>query len=502
VEIWEPSFTYHGFRYVQVEGWPGKPSPENLVGRVVHSDVGERGSFACSNDLINRIIRMVRWTEKSNLHSIPTDCPQRDERMGWLNDMAARSEELVYNFGAERLLAKFMADVADTQDQAGAITDTAPYRWGRRPADPISVCYLLVPWLLYMHHGDRRLMSERYAGMKRWVDFLEGQAKDGCVEYSWYGDWSPPVRFGVEGSLGSSAVSRDTPGALVSTACLAYSARLLAQIAQVLGKNRDATRYFRIYERSLEAFNTRFWDEEAGGYGKNNQAANAIALYMNVVPPERIDRTAQSLVGAVEREDYHLSTGNVCTKYLLEALAASGRADVALRIVQQETYPSWGFMLANGATTLWERWEQATGGGMNSHNHPMMGSVGAWFYRSLAGIRAHPAAPGFAEFTVRPEVLEGLDWTRCSLETVRGKVEMDWEKQDGDLFMRVVVPVNCTARVGLPVEGWSPMYEGETLVWQDEQPVGLPEGVEGLRREGDRVVITLGSGEYRLRTKV
>jgi alpha-L-rhamnosidase len=501
-EIWEPSFTYHGFRYIQVEGWPGKLSEDAVVGRVVRSDVPVSGEFACSYDLLNRIHRMVRRTEMSNMHSVPTDCPQRDERMGWLNDMAARSEELVYNFGAGRLLAKWLQDIADTQDAEGTITDTAPYRWGRRPADPVSVCYLLIPWLLYTHYGDRRTLSLRYSGMKKWVDFLNRSAEDGILDYSYYGDWSPPVGLGVTGSLGDSAVSRDTPGALVSTACLAYSARLLAQIAQVLGKPGDTQRYLGLYERVSTAFNLRYWDELASGYGANNQSANAIALYMGLVPPERIDATANSLVHAVTAHNKHLSTGNICTKYLLEALTQSGRSDVALAITLQEDYPSWGNMLANGATTLWERWEQATGGGMNSHNHPMMGSVGAWFYRVLAGVRVHPAAPGFAQFSVRPDVLEGIDWVKASMDTVRGKISVDWERKGNELNLRVAIPAGCTARVGVPVEGWSPVYEGETLVWQDEQPLDLPEGIEGIWREGDRVVLTIGSGEYRFKANV
>ena len=388
-EIWEPRFTYHGFRYIQVEGYPGQPGAESVQGRVVRSSVDASGSFECGNELINRIQRMIWWTESSNLHSIPTDCPQRDERMGWLNDLAARSEEVIHNFDLARLFAKFVGDIADAQDpRTGAISDTAPFRWGNRPADPVSVCYLLIPWLLYSHYGDRRTMAEHYGGMKRWVNFLTSCAgEDGIVAYSYYGDWAPPVGEGVAGSIGDSAVSRETPGTLVSTACYAYCARLLGQIGLVLGKRRDAAAYLRLAEEATSDFNRCFWDEEAGGYGGNNQSSNAIALYMGLVPAERREEEARDFKALVE-----------------------GRPDLAYAIALQETYPSWGHMLAGGATTLWERWEHATGGGMNSHNHPMMGSVGAWFYRVLAGIRAHPGGPGFARFSVRPEIVPGLGW--------------------------------------------------------------------------------------------
>jgi alpha-L-rhamnosidase len=215
-----------------------------------------------------------------------------------------------------------------------------------------------------------------------------------------------------------------------------------------------------------------------------------------------VDRTAGSLVRAVEGHGGHLSTGNICTKYLMEALTAAGRSDVAAGIALQEDYPSWGNMLANGATTLWERWEKATGGGMNSHNHPMMGSVGAWFYRAALGLRVHPAEPGFARFSVRPEILPGVDWAKGSLDTVRGRIETSWERTGHDLTLRVVVPLGCSARVGVPAEGWSPIYEGHSLVWQDEQPVDLPEGISGIKREGERVVITVGAGEYSFRAVI
>ncbi len=196
--------------------------------------------------------------------------------MGWLNDMAARTEEAMYNFNLARLLSKWTADIADEQHPlTGAITDTAPFRWGLRPADPVSVCYLLIPWLLYVHYGDTHTMADRYEGMKAWVDFLSSQAQDGIVQYSYYGDWAPPVQYGVGGA---SAVSKDTPGILVSTACYAYSARLLAQMAAVLGKRNDSEVYSDLSAKVGERYNAQFWNEETGGYGTNNQSCNAISI--------------------------------------------------------------------------------------------------------------------------------------------------------------------------------------------------------------------------------
>ena len=496
-ETWEPRFTYHGFRYIQLEGYPGEPGPGALLGRVVRSAVAAVGRFECSHELVNRIQRMVWWTESSNLHSIPTDCPQRNERMGWLNDLAARSEEVLHNFDLSSLFAKYIGDVADTQDpRSGAISDTAPFHWGRHPADPVSVCYLLIPWLLYSHYGDRQTLAAHYTGMRRWVDFLTSRAQGHILAYSYYNDWAPPMgEISLEHS-GGFYTARLTPGALVSTACYAYSARLLGQIAGVLGKKRAAAGYLRLARQIGAAYNQRFWDEAAGGYGGNNQACNAISLYMELVPPERRGRVEDSLVRDVLAHEQHLTTGNICTKYLLEALSDAGRADLAYALVLQESYPSWGYMLANGATTLWERWEHSTGGGMNSHNHPMMGSVGAWFYRRLAGLQAEPDAPGFARASLRPELVPGLDWVQASLQTVRGALRVKWTRAGSQLEVHLEVPHGCQLTAAIPAAPGGVITEGGAAIWQAEQAAALPAGVLAAARAGERVEVVLGGGVY------
>lgn len=503
-ETWEPRFTYHGFRYIQVSGYPGEFTHESVVGRVVRSAVESSGQFECSSTLLNRIQQMVHWTEAGNLHSLPTDCPQRDERMGWLNDMAARAEEAVYNFDLARLLSKWVADIHDEQDPAtGAITDTAPFRWGRRPADPVSVCYLLIPWLLYTHYGDTHTMAAHYGGMKAWVDYLTTRSTEHIVEYSYYGDWAPPIAFGVQGSQGSSAVSNDTPGPLVSTACYAYSAVLLARMAAVLGSKAEAQHYSGLAARITERFNACFYRESSGGYGSNNQSSNAIAAYMGLAPAEHQARLAANLAeNVIHLYNGHLTTGNICTKYLLESLTALGQADVAYRIAMQETYPSWGYMLANGATTLWERWEKATGRGMNSHNHPMLGSISAWFYRTVAGIQADSEGPGFTRFDIRPAITRDLSFAHASLKTMRGVIQSTWRIEDDSLRMHVRVPVGSRARVFLPYTAGGELREGNRLLMD---PKGLTgEQIDGLeiQREDDNLVIQVGSGDYHFQSTV
>jgi alpha-L-rhamnosidase len=413
--------------------------------------------------------------------------------------MAARSEEAVYNFDLARLLPKWMNDISDAQDASGAITDTAPYRWGNRPADPVSVCYLLIPWLLYVHYGDRRTMDVHYDGMRRWVDFLTTQSTDHIVQYSYWGDWAPPIEEGVQGSIGSSAVARNTPGQLISTAHYYYSALLFSRIAGVLGREKDAAKYGTLARDICRAFNDCYWDEQAGGYGTNNQACNSVALYMGMVPEERRQSTLANLVRDVEAHDYHLSTGNLCSKYILEVLRAEGYGDVAFRLVTQTTYPSWGYMLANGATTIWERWEKMSGRGMNSHNHPMYASVGAWLYRNLGGIQAVPDAPGLARFAIRPFIPSDMKSAHASLKTIRGTVESTWRLHDGSVQLSLTLPGGTSAEVRIPfpkTSGIMQVRENGTTIWAGGTRQETVPGVEDIRVESNAVVLEVGAGTY------
>ncbi|MDP0497355.1 MAG: family 78 glycoside hydrolase catalytic domain [Verrucomicrobiota bacterium JB024] len=493
VERWEPRFTYHGFRYVEVEGLPEAPGIDTLTICAVRSSLRRRGFFACSDDLLNRIEQMVIRTEESNLHGVPTDCPQRDERLGWLNDMTVRTEEVVYHFGMERFLEKWCADVADTQCvKTGSITDTAPFAWGKRPADPVSASFLLVPWLSYLHYGCDRLIRRHFSQMERWVEFMAAQCEDGVLAYSSWGDWAPPEAFALKDSIGAGAVSRYTPGALVSTAYLCYQVRLLARMAEVIGREEDARRWHRFAREIGEDFHANFWNEAIGGYGSGNQACNALALYMELVPGELRARVARSLADNVAEHGYHLTTGNLCTKYLLEVLSDTGYVDAAFRIATQSSYPSWGYMLAHGATTLWERWENKTDGEMNSHNHPMLGSISAWFFQYLAGIRPEVTAPGFKRFTVTPYVPAGLDNVQASYECPYGLIKVEWVRE-GDVFtLELEVPANTHAHVRVPVICAGAIC---TAIRMDGTQQRLP----STERHSDGVIFHVDGGCYRFR---
>jgi alpha-L-rhamnosidase len=504
VEEWEPRFTYHGFRYVQVEGYPGTPGLDAIRGCVVRSDVAQTGEFACDVDLINRIHRAVQWTEGGNLHGLPTDCPQRDERMGWLNDMTVRAEEAIHNFGLNRLYAKWIADIHDDQDADGAIPDTAPFRWGSRPADPVTMCYLLVPWLLYQHYGNTRVMAEHYDGLKAWVDYLGTRATNCIVGYSYYGDWSPPIAEAVWDANGPTPVSKHTPGPLVSTAYYHLGASLIARMAGVLGNAEDAGRYGALADRIRAAYNAAFWDEAKQVYASGNQACCALSLYMGLVPEERQARVLETLVRDVEAHNCHPTTGNLCSKYILEVLSSMGRHDLAYRLVTQTTYPSWGFMLANGATTIWERWENSKDTTMHSKNHPMMATLGAWFYRWVAGIQVEADGAGFDRCLIRPNMAEGMRHARGSLDTVHGRVESAWSRGAGAVTLRVQVPVNTSAWVFVPkpAAGSLALSEGGRMIWCDGARVGQVDGIGMVRDAGEWMSVEVASGVYEFVTQM
>jgi alpha-L-rhamnosidase len=486
VENWEPSFTYHGFRYIQLEGYRYRPNLDDILVKRVRSDVKENGKFNCSNDLLNQIYDMVKNTEESNLHSIPTDCPQRGERMGWLNDMTVRVEQAIYNFNMARMYAKWIDDVADTQSEDGRITDTAPFKWGNRPADPVSASYLLLPLKCYEFYGNKLILEDHYKGMKAWVDFLYSQSEDGILKYSHWGDWSPPKAFG---RIGYEPKSRYTPDELISTAYLYYSIKLISRISEILNHHEKIEYYGALSEKVKDAFNHHFFDPSTGGYGTNNQACNSLALMFGLTTDENKIEVVHNLVEDVKKHGYHLTTGNQCTKYLLESLSENGFIDVAYQIVAQTTYPSWGNMIQNGATTVWERWEFDTGPGMNSHNHPMLGSVGSWFYKYLLGIRPDNNYPGFERFTIAPAIPYDLEYAEGEYESVKGLIKVAWRQHDNKFVLDVQIPANSIAEVYLPANSIDQVTCKDHNIYKSFKLIKK-------QKQNGFIILEAGSGNY------
>ncbi|MEM0345606.1 MAG: family 78 glycoside hydrolase catalytic domain [Thermofilaceae archaeon] len=487
VEVYEPRFTYHGFRYVEVTGYPGVPSLDDVEAVVVHSDVEPAGGLATSCELVNDIHRIVLWSIKSNLMGVPTDCPQRDERMGWGGDAQLTAEAAMLNFWMPGFYEKWLEDWLDAQLEDGSVPDVVPPYWRLYPADPAwGEAYVVIPWLLYTFYGDRLVLERHYEGVRRWVEFLLAKAENYVLRFSKYGDWCPPRRI----------KALEIPGELVSTWVLYNDLRLLSQWAGELGKQDDARKYAELADRVAEAFNREFLRENRYYVSPGCQTCNALPLASGITPENLRGAVFEALVRDVEVEkDRHLDTGIVGTKYLLPVLSEYGRPDLAYAVATQTSYPSWGYMIREGATTLWERWELLKGGAMNSHNHHMFGTVDIYFYRYLAGVR--PLKPGFREFAVKPDPV-GPERVSASVRALTGSIQIELSRSQGVNVLKVHVPVGSSALIYVPTHGLRKpvVLESGRVVWRGGEPLELTEGVERAWAEGEYAVFKVGSGTY------
>jgi len=484
-EVYEPRFTYHGFRYVELTGFPAVPTAETIRGRVVHSSVRQAGSFACSNPILNGLQRIIVWGQKTNLHSIPTDCSQRDERMGWMGDAQGTAEEAMMNFDMAAFYTNFIRDIRDVQDEAGTITDTVPHIWGSRPADPAwGTAYPLICWYMYQYYGDKRILEEQYAGLKKYVEFLRSKCENGLLKYSYYGDW---------------VAAEKTPGSFVSSFYYYYDVKILADVAKILGNGTDAQAYAKLAEQIRAAFHKEFFDAKTKNYANGTQTANALALFLDLTPKEESGAVWGNLFdNLVYRNNSHLTTGIIGTKYIMELLTRLDSSDLAYDIAVQTTYPSWGYMIEKGATTLWELWQLRQGPSMNSHNHPMFGSVGAWLYKALAGINLGPDGVGFEKIRIEPQIVRDLFYASGSIDTVRGRVLSSWKRSEKSVILDAAVPVGSEAEIILPKSNLKNIVvkEGGKVLWAQKK---LEPGIPGILNvtESDRaVILKIGSGRY------
>ncbi len=488
VEVYEPRFTYHGFRYVELTGYPGTPGLDSLRGRVVHTAVESVGNFAASKPILNQIQKIIRWSQRTNLHSIPTDCDQRNERMGWMGDAQVTAEEAMLNFDMAAFYSNFVRDIRDVQGPDGTITDTVPHRYGKRPADPAwGTAYPILCWTMWEQYGDRRILEDHYDGLKKYVEFLRSRAPDHILRYSYYGDW-----VSVE----------PTPGAYVSAAYYYFDVHILAQTAEILGNSADAQTYSQLAAQIKEAFNRNFYDAATSNYLNGTQTANAMALYLDLVPKDRRPDVASNLTrDIVYRHDTHVTTGFIGVKYLMPALTQMGRSDLAYELATETTYPSWGYMISRGATTLWELWQEKAGPSMNSHNHAMFGSVGAWFYQALGGINLGSEGAGYRHLRIEPQMVRDLFWASASVETIRGSVSCSWRRDDASASIAVAIPVNSDATVVIPKLGLTGavVKERDRVVWEKGHFVPGSEGLTGGSEDPDRITFAVGSGDYSFR---
>ena len=488
-EIWEPSFTLHGFRYVEITGFPGTPSMETLDGRFVRSSMEVTGNFKCSNALINQIHKNVLWTFGAGFQGIPQDAAERYERFAWLGDPGFIVEDCIYNFDLASFWAKWLNDIRDMQKPDGDIPVISP-----KCSLPYMMwpcwksTYPLITWQVYQYYSDERILAEHYEGMKKLVDFFERNSTGDLLPIG-LGDHMEP---GPDGK--SNFEPQRTPPELTSTAYYYFDTWILAQAAKITGRDNDYKHYSALAEKIKEAFNREFFNKETNQYATGSQTANALALHLGMVPDERQKAVAKNLVDdIVINHKGHLSTGIIGANALEQALPEHGAADVFYQIATKTTFPSLGYQIEKGATTIWETWEVNE---THSLNMKMLASVEKFFYKDLAGIS--PADVGYKKIAIKPQIVGDLTSASASVKTVRGMAAVDWKKGDNSFDMKVTIPVNSTAKVSVPTMALEniEVAESNAAVWKEDNFIKGTAGITGASRTEDYVTFNVGSGTY------
>lgn len=437
IETYQPRFTYHGFQYVQAE-IEGDVKILTLEGQHVHTDVAIAGGFSCSDPDLNRLHQIAVITEQNNVHSIMTDCPQRDERFGWLNDLTTRIYQSIYNFHLERMLPKIVQDIAETKTKDGAISDTAPFYTGGTPADVTSISFLLFAEVAHQYYGDTEIALRFYPDMKDWVDYLLTRQKNYIMDYSYYGDWVAPEHL--------SSVKSDP--IYVSSIFLNWHLQVLANLAKLVGKEEDFKTYQAHQIASKIAINQTYYNDSTHLYSRGTQAENAFALNLGIAPEDDRDLIARNIADDIIKHGYHSTSGNQGYRHVFYCLTEAGYVDLLLKMIKNPEYPGWGYMLACNATTVWERWEKEMANIMHSFDHPMFGSYDAWFYRYLGGIQIGDGVAA-DQITIQPVIPTDLDYVRCHFDSIRGTIVSNWEKQDGSIRYDITIPSNSEADICL-----------------------------------------------------
>jgi len=511
-EIYEPRFTYHPVRYVQLEGYPGEPSLESVEGRVVRSAVDMSGDFECSNPLLNQIHRNVVWTLSNELFGIPLDCLYR-EHWAW-TDPATVTGTLYPRKFMPQFWTKWLRDIQDAQFDNGAVPIIAPnYRIKDRPKqekvhsssaaekERIDAAwggnYPILVWYLHQYYGDDRILAEHYPSLKKWIAYLSSMAPEYIVTKGAYGDHMLP---GLEPGR-EQFVSRETPRSLVWTAYYYRGVTVLARIAERLGKQADAKRYALLAENIKEAFNKEWLDKESNQYATGSQTANLLPLAMGIVPRVNEEAVLKNVIRDInEKYGGHLHTGNSGTTCMIDTLAQRGYGEIMYKVATQTTYPGWGYMVEKGATTIWEAW----GLGNGQESMIMWATIDEFFYNDLAGINGpeyygpHDAKPGFKEIRIKPHVLGDLTYAKASNRTVRGWVRSEWLKKDNSITLKVIIPVNSDAEVSVPKIGLKnvTVTEGGKTIYKNGRFIKGVSGITAATETDDYVTLETGSGSY------
>jgi alpha-L-rhamnosidase len=496
-EVFEPHFTSHGFRYIQVIDYPGTLNPDDFTGVVVYSDIAPTGTFTTSDPMINQLQSNIQWGQRDNFLDIPTDCPQRDERAGWTGDAQVFSMTAAYNFDVAAFYTKWLKDLALDQHENGLVTNVVPDILtgsegvsGQGGATGWGDAAVIIPWTVYQSYGDERILKEQYESMKDWVDYM---AKESGEDNLWndpdhwhWGDW---LAYNADKpDYNGSVTEKD----LIATAYAYYSTTLLTKIASIVGKTEDANKYGELSKKIKNAFIKEYITPN-GRLVSHTQTAYALALTFDLIPEELVEKSAEYFAEDVEKFG-HLTTGFLGTPLLCSTLTKIGRDDLAFVLLNRKEFPSWLYPITMGATTIWERWDtQKPDGtiieGMNSFNHYSYGAVGEWMYNHIGGINIDPENPGYKHIILHPNPGGGLTSAKADFLSLYGKIVSDWAIKNGEFHYEVVIPANTTATVTLPqakpdrvsLNGGKPNSKIQKKMQQVE---------EGVQLE-------LGSGTYR-----
>ena len=494
-EVFEPHFTFHGFRFVKIEGNSAPASIDQVTGVVIHSDMTPTGSFTCSDPMINQLQHNIQWGQKGNFLDVPTDCPQRDERLGWTGDAQVFSMTAAYNFNVAPFYTKWMRDVAADQLPSGRVPHVIPdVLKGEGGSTAWADVSIIVPWTTYLTYGDKRILEVQYPSMKAWVEYMKSRAGEDLLwtgDYH-FGDW---LAFATNNS--------DYPGAttekdLIATAYYSYSSGLLAKIAGVIGKNDDAKSYAQLSQNIKKAFQHEFVTP-AGRLVSHTQTAYSLALAFDLLPEELIPKAADYLAADVKKMG-HLTTGFVGTPLLCKTLSAHGYDDLAFMLLNRKEYPSWLYPVTQGATTIWERWDgQKPDGsfqdvGMNSFNHYAYGAIGEWLYRYVAGMDIDPEVPGYKHILLAPHPGGGLTNANAEFTSLYGKVKSAWKIDANDFIYEVTVPANTTATVTLPQAKADQLTVNAQAV-----PASMK---ESMKQTDKGLSVNIGSGSYQFKYRL
>ncbi|NJM38402.1 MAG: family 78 glycoside hydrolase catalytic domain, partial [Akkermansiaceae bacterium] len=453
-EIWEPRFTSHGFRFAELTGFPGTPTLTSLEARVLGNDLEMTGNFTCSDPLLNQIIQNARWGIRGNFMSIPTDCPQRDERQGWQGDRSSQTRSETFLFDVAAFYTKYLDEIRASQRPNGNVSDVAPALWQFYSASAVwPAIQTVLPETIYLKYGDKRLLERHYAGNALWLEFLlKRRGADGLLPADTYGDWvAPPQEIDA---VHPPAPDDTTDKVLIANAFLAKHFSIMADTAKLLGKADDVAKWGREFESARRTIQDRFWDKELAVFSNGTQTSFAITQAFGLVPSTSQDAFAKSFLQRVREKDRsHIRTGVIGTQWLHLALDDLRQSDTVFTMATQKDYPSWGYMIDHGATTIWELWNGNTAEpSMNSGNHiAMIGDSITWCFERLAGIQTDPSAPGYRHIFFAPSIPMALNEVDASHHTLYGPVRSHWKKDPAEFVWNVEIPPNTDATLLFPI---------------------------------------------------